>query len=357
MMTRRLRAAALALAAASALPIAARAQTDFYTITAPRVSQGASVRQRLGVTDIAIEYHRPLVKGRKIWGDVVPYGSVWRAGANENTVITFSDAVTVEGQPLAAGPYGLHMLPTEAGWTVIFSKSSTDWGSFFYDTKEDALRVTVKPVPAEMQEALRYEFDDLQRDSAVVTMRWEKLAVPFKVSVNVTEIALAGIRRQLRNAPGFTWGGFNDAATFCLEHKTNYEEALKWADASIQNEERFENLQTKSKLLAAMGKGAEADTTMKQALAKANALQMHNYGRQLLAEKKTAEAVKIFQANAQKNPSVWFVYAGLARAQSASGNFKDAAKNMKEAQTRAPEQQKAYLQGLLDRLEKGQDIN
>ena len=350
------RTAALAVFSA-ALAAAAAAQTDFYTITAPRVSQGAAARQRLGITDVTIEYHRPLVKGRKIWGDVVPYGKVWRAGANENTLITFSDPVTVEGQPLAKGSYGLHMLPGESSWTVIFSKNFTSWGSFSYDEKEDALRVTVKPAPSEMHEALTYDFDDLKPDSAVVTMRWEKLAVPFRVAVNVPEVALAGIRRDLRTVPGFTWTGWNDAATWCLENKTNYEEALKWIDTSIQNEERFENLETKSKLLAATGKAAEADATMKKALGQANALQLHNYGRQLLAQKKTAEALKIFQTNAQKHPDLWVVYVGLARGQSATGDFKGGAKSMKEALARAPESQKTYLQGLVDKLEQGKDIN
>ena len=354
---RRLRAAALALCAASLAPAGARAQTDFYTINAPRVSQAAMVRQRLGLTDVTITYHRPLVKGRTIWGDVVPYGQVWRAGANENTVITFSDPVTVDGQPLPAGSYGLHMLPAETSFIVIFSKNATSWGSFSYDEKEDALRVTVKPVPTDMHEALTYDFDDLKPESAVATLRWDKLAVPFKVAVDVTQLTLAGIRRDLRTVPSFTWAGWNDAATYCVEHKTNYEEALKWVDTSIQNEERFENLETKAKLQALMGKTAEADATMKDALSKANAAQLHNYARQLLAEKKTAEAVKIFQMNAQKNPTVWFTYAGLARAQSAQGNFKDAVKNMKEAQAKAPEAQKKYLQGLIDKLQAGKDIN
>ena len=357
MTIRRPRTAALMLFAASLLPAGAMAQTDFYTITAPRVSQGASVRQRLGITDVTIAYHRPLVKGRTIWGNVVPWGQVWRAGANEGTRITFSDPVMVEGQALPAGSYGLHMIPTETSWTVIFSKNSTAWGSFSYDQKEDALRVTVKPGPAEMHEALTYDFDDLQPDSAVVTMRWDKLAVPFKVSVDVVPIALAEIRRDLQTVPGFTWAGWNDAAVYCLEHTTNYDEALKWVDTSIQNEERFENLQTKSKLLAATGKSAEADATMKQAVAKASALQLHGYGRQLLAEKKTAEAIKVFQTNAQKNPNDWFVYVGLARAQSAQGSFKEAAKSMRQALAKAPEKQKKYLQGLLDKLDAGKDIN
>jgi len=353
----RLRAIALALFAVSLLPAGARAQSDFYTITAPRLSQAALVRQRLGLTDVTIAYHRPLVKGRTIWGDLVPWGQVWGAGANENTVITFSDPVTIEGQPLPAGSYGLHMLPSETSFVVIFSKNATSWGSFSYDEKEDALRVTVKPAPSDMHEALTYDFDDLKPESTVATLRWDKLAVPFKVAVDVTQLTLAGIRRDLRTVPSFTWAGWNDAAIYCVEHKTNYEEALKWVDTSIQNEERFENLETKSKLLAATGKTAEADATMKDALSKASAGQLHNYARQLLAEKKTAEAIKIFQMNAQKNPTVWFVYAGLARGLSAQGNYKEALKNMKEAQAKAPEAQKKYLQGLIDKLQAGKDIN
>jgi len=147
----------------------------------PRDSQHAKVIQRVGITDITINYHRPLVKGRKVWGGLVPYGEVWRAGANENTTIEFTDPVSVEGKPLAKGIYGLHMLPTESEWTIIFSKAAASWGSFTYDQSEDALRVTVKPQAGEMREALGYDFDEVTPNSAVVTMRWEKLAVPFKI--------------------------------------------------------------------------------------------------------------------------------------------------------------------------------
>src|SRR5437016_3791758 len=145
----------------------------------PRPSQHAVVTQRIGITDITLNYHRPLVNGRKIWGGLVPFGEVWRAGANENTTIEFSDPVSVEGQPLAKGIYGLHMIPTADSWTVIFSKMASAWGSYSYKQEEDALRVNVKPRPIEMEEALEYEFEDLKPDSATVTLKWEKLAVPF----------------------------------------------------------------------------------------------------------------------------------------------------------------------------------
>jgi len=336
---------------------AVNAQNQSTVLSLPLASQRAVVTQRVGLTDITITYHRPLVKGRKIWGDLVPYDQVWRAGANENTTIDFSDPVKVEGQSLPAGLYGLHMIPNPDSWTIVFSKNATSWGSFSYDKAEDALRVTVKPGASEHQEALLYQFESVTPDSTTVTMRWEKLAVAFKVSVNVPEIALASIRRQLRSTAGFTWTGYKDAAIYCLENKTNLDEALKWIDNSIQTEERFENLGTKSELLTALGKPTEAAAAMKQALAKASALQLHNYGRLLLAEKKPEEASRIFQMNAQKNPDVWFVYAGLARGQVALGDYKGATKNMKAALSRAPETQKAYVEELLKKVEAGQNIN
>lgn len=360
MMSRRLSSVTLALVAGSLLTVgiaSAQNQNQSLALDLPLASQRAAAEQRLGVTDIRIDYHRPEVRGRKIWGDLVPYGQVWRAGANENTVITFGGPVTVEGQPLPKGSYGLHMIPTASTWTVIFSKNSTSWGSFSYDEKEDALRVTVKPRPAEMQEGLSYTFEDPHPDSAAVTLRWEKIAVPFQVKVDVNAATIASLHQQLRGLQQYSWLGWNDAATWAIENKTNYEEALKWADTSIQNEERYENLDTKSQLLRLTGKTAEADAVQQKALAIAGPLQLHNYGRQLLAQKKTAEAVKIFETNARKNPTVWFVYMGLARAQSAQGRFPEAAKNAKEALSRAPEAQKKYLQGLVDKLEARKDIN
>jgi hypothetical protein len=146
----------------------------------PRDSQHATVIQRLGITDITINYHRPLAKGRQIWGKLVPYSEVWRAGANENTTITFTDDVTIESPPLPKGVYGLHMIPKENEWTVIFSKIHTDWGSYTSDPAHDPLRIKVKPQPSEMREALDYEFDDVTPDSITATMRWKKTSRLFQ---------------------------------------------------------------------------------------------------------------------------------------------------------------------------------
>src|SRR6266446_7008558 len=256
----------------------------------PRQSQHAVVTQRIGITDITVNYHRPLANGRQIWGKLAPYGQVWRAGANENTTITFSDPVTIEAQALDKGTYGLHMIPGENQWTVIFSKNSKDWGSFTYKQDEDALRVNVKPQSAEAHDALAYDFDDLKADSAVVTMRWDKVAVPFKVEVKVNDLVTASIHRQLHGLNQYYWEGWDDAAGYFLANKMNLDEALKDEEQSIQIEERYDNLMSKSRILDAMGRKDDAVAFRNQALGKGNALQLYFYGRQLQGDKKQEEA-------------------------------------------------------------------
>jgi hypothetical protein len=323
----------------------------------PLQSQHAQITQRIGVTDITINYHRPLVNGRPIWGKLVPYGEVWRAGANENTTITFSDPVTVEGQALDKGTYGLHMIPGENQWTVIFSKMSTAWGSFSYKQDEDALRVTVKPQAVDLHNALAYDFDDLQPDSTVVTMRWEKVAVPFKVAVNVNDTVTASVRKQMRGLNQYYWEGWDDAATYFLTAKTNLDEALKDEELSIQNEERFDNLLTKSKILEAMGRTNDANSARKQALDKASALQLYFYARQLQGEKKQEEAFAIYRENAKKFPDYWTSHVGLARVYSSQGDFDHAVKEIQAALTTAPDSNKANLEHYVKRLQSKDDIN
>jgi hypothetical protein len=323
----------------------------------PRASQHAMVVQRIGITDITINYHRPLANGRQIWGKVVPYGQVWRAGANENTTITFTDPVTVEGQALDKGTYGLHMIPGETQWTVIFSKMSTAWGSFSYKQDEDALRVNVKPETAELHDALTYDFDDVKPDSTVVTMSWEKVAVPFKVAVNVNDIVVASIRTQIRGLNQYYWEGWDDAANYLLTNKIDLDEALKDEDLSIQAEERYDNLINKSKILDAMGRTQDADAARKEALDKANALQLYFYARQLQAAKKAEEAFAMFRSNAKKFPDYWTSHVGLARVYSSQGNFDGAVKEMQTALMTAPDSNKANLENYVKRLQSKDDIN
>ena len=328
-----------------------------FVLDLPAPSQPAEVSQRIGLTDITIKYHRPLVNDRKIWGALVPYGKVWRAGANENTTITFGDPVTIEGQPLAAGTYGLHMIPNADEWTIIFSKNSTSWGSFTYDQAEDALRVNVKPQPADMHNAVTYDFDKLQPDSAVVELQWEKLAVPFKVSVDVHDVVLASLKKQLRNLSQYTWLSWNDAANYLLTEKIALDQALIYANKSIENEDRYENERTKSRVLMALNRKDEAAVAQKKALDFATPLQVHLYGRQLQTEKRNDEAFAIFRDNAKKHPDQWFVHTGLARVYCAEGKFDDAVAEMKLASAAAPAAQKSYLDGLISQLQAKQDIN
>jgi tetratricopeptide (TPR) repeat protein len=323
----------------------------------PTLSQRSIVTQQIGITDITINYCRPLVAGRTLFGKEIPYGHVWRAGANENTTIAFTDDVSVEGHPLPAGTYGLHLLPNANEWTVIFSKNSTSWGSFTYDEKEDALRVTVKPQTAEMQEALEYTFEDVKPDSTAVTMRWAKIAVPFRVSVDVNAIVLRSIQNQLRSVGGFSWAGYDEAATWLLDTNTNLDQALKWEDQSILMEERFDNLLTKSDILEAQGKKQEAAATKTKALDMASGIQLHSYGRGLQFQKKQDEGFAIFQINAKKRPNEWYTHGELARMASAKGDFTTATKEMNLALATAPDIAKPGIKGLLTRLEQKQDIN
>jgi len=337
------------------IAIITTAQAD---LSLPEVSQLAVNKQRVGLTDITVTYHRPLVNGRKIWGGLVPLGEVWRAGANENTTIEFSDSVSVEGQPLAKGIYGLHMIPTADSWTVIFSKMSSAWGSYTYKQEEDALRVNVKPRPNEMEEALEYEFEELKPDSVTVTLKWEKLAVPFKVAINDADATLANIRNQMRGRAQYEWEAPNRAAQFCLSKKVDLDQALKWVDLSIQNEERFENLSTKADVLKAMNKPDEARKIWDQALAKTTPPQLYSYGRQLQSEKKDTEAMEIFKEVLKRYPESVFGHLSNARLKSAAGDFAGAAEAVKKGQAvTISDQQKQALKTLLDRLQAKQDIN
>jgi Protein of unknown function (DUF2911)/Tetratricopeptide repeat len=338
-----------------AAPALVRAQSAVMNL--PRASQHAVLTQRIGITDITINYHRPLVNGRKVWGALVPYGQPWRAGANENTTISFSDPVTINGQSLAAGTYGLHMIPTENEWTIAFSKMNTAWGSFTYNPAEDALRVTAKPVPTDFHDALTYDFDDLKPDSAVVTLRWEKLAVPFTVEVNVHQVVEDSLHKQLRGLAQYTWVGWDDSANYLLAEKTDLDEALKYADQSIQVEERYDNLMTKSQVLAALGRNDEATVARTQALDKADVNQLYAYALQLQAQGKQDEAFAVYRNLAKKFPDHWRAHAAMARVYSGQGDFDNALKEANAALPGAPDGIKPILQGFIVKLQNKKDIN
>lgn len=359
------------------------AQFPGLTLPPSGNNQKASVIQYIGPVRVSLDYSSPAVHGPngkdrhgEIWGKLVPYGLAdlgfgngkpgpWRAGANENTVFAVSHDVNIEGQPLPAGRYGLHMIPGQEEWTLIFSKNSAAWGSFFYDPSEDALRVKVKPRKHEYREWLTYEFTPRRPEEATAEMQWEDLSVPWTIQVkNINDIYVSRLRQELNSVPGFTPDGYVAAVQFCLQKDSNLDQALKWADAAITmpfvGRATFNTLSTKAQVLLKMGKESEAATLMETALRHPTAtpIDIHQYGRQLLAAKKPQEAMKVFEFNAQRNGDAWPVHVGLARGYSAIGDLPKALEHARKALPQAPDDpNRKGLQAMIDTLSKGQAIN
>jgi tetratricopeptide (TPR) repeat protein len=340
----------LALGAALAFTTALHAQAP--PLTLPRASQAASVSQTIGVTEIAIHYSRPLVKGRTIWGDLVPYDKVWRAGANENTTISFSTPVSISGHALAAGTYGLHTIPTAGDWTLILSNNSSNWGSFSYEDKDDALRVALKPEPGPMTEALTYTFEDPTETSARVVLSWEKLRVPFQVDVATHDAVIASLERELYGLGQFFWQPWNEAANYAVTNDTHLDQAAAWVDRSIRINENFTNDSTKARLLTKQGKTAEADALMKKALPAATEAELNAYGYQLMGQNRVADAVGIFKTNVERHPKSWNVHDSLGEALERAGQKSEAIAAYKKALSMAPDTQKGRIQDILTRLAK-----
>lgn len=366
-----------------ALAGAAFAQYPGLTLPPSGNNQKVSVTQFIGPVKVTIDYSSPAVHGPngkdrrgEIWGKLVPYGltnlgfgngkpSPWRAGANENTVFAVSHDVMVEGQKLPAGKYGLHMIAGLEEWTIIFSKNSSAWGSFFYEESEDALRVKVKPHKHEYREWLTYEFTERKPSSAVAELQWEELAVPWSVKVeDVNDIYISRLRNELTSVPGFSPEGFDAAAQFTVAENTHLEDGLTWAEAAISKpfigQTNFQTLSTKALVLEKMGHGAEAKTTMQAALRAPGTtpIQIHQYGRQLLTAGKKQEALEVFKLNAERNGDTWPVHVGLARGYAAAGDTTQALEHAKKALTQAPDDlNRKSLEGMVKALSSGQSIN
>lgn len=352
----------------------------FAQITLTQLPSGgnkkAMVGERIGLTDVTIHYDRPAVKGRegKIWGQLVHTGftdqgfgsskaAPWRAGANENTTIEFSNDVTIEGQPLKAGKYGLFIAFDPVESTIIFSRNSSSWGSYYYNENEDALRVKVKPVNLnENVEWLRYEFMDQKENSATIALEWEKTRIPFKVETNYIEDQLASFRNELRTQRGFYWLAWDNAAQWCLQRNVNLEEALLWADSasgpSFGGAAMFRPQSTKAQILAKLGRGKEADDIMKKALPMASMQELYQYGRLLITQKRAKEALEIFTMNHKKNPNQFLSLFGMTRAYSANADYKNALKFANQALPLSPnEPTKKLVNDSIEKLKKGEDIN
>jgi len=335
----------------------------------------AKITEEVGITDITISYSRPDVNKRegKIWGDLVTYGfttqsfitnkntAPWRAGANENTTISFEHDVKVEGKDLKAGTYGLFMAVWPEKVTIIFSNQFNAWGSFYYEEKNDALRVDVKPIALDKSvEYLKYEFIEQKDDNCTIALEWEKLMIPFKVTVDVKNIVVNRLREQVTSQKGFNQLNLVAAVNYCLNNNVNLEEALSWAQRA-SGFKSYTTLRTLAFAYEKLNRLKEADSVMTEALAMANVNQYVGYGRILIGQKRADKSVETMLAAKTKFGEVAAVNNGLMFAYSAKGDYKNALiyadKSMAQASKDNNEAAKKVLEGQIAKLKESKDIN
>jgi hypothetical protein len=308
----------LALVALAAFALTVQGQL----LKTPQVSPKASTEETFGITDVTVDYHRPSVAGRKIWGGLVPNDVIWRAGANENTTITFSTPVTVEGQPVAAGTYSLFMIPGAQQWTVVLNKFTGGWGAYNYDAAEDVLRVRVTPVPADMQERLSYTFDDAKNNALTLNMRWEKLRVPIKLGADTVKLTRASIEGQLRGNLHWNPAALTAAANYA-NRNGDPDAAMVYIDRALTLSPDANAMRVKANLLEKKGDAAGAKELRARAEALTPESSALSKGFELNAQKKYDEAIAFANDYLTKYPNSWRGYTLLGVAYMAKG---DAAK-------------------------------
>ncbi|HVG14535.1 MAG TPA: DUF2911 domain-containing protein [Chitinophagaceae bacterium] len=353
------------------------AQAPYNSAVPNGYTKKASVSEQVGLTLVSITYHRPSVKGRegKIWSQVVHKGFIdqgfgnrkpapWRAGANETTVVEFDQDVKVEGQVLPKGKYGLFIAYDSLESTVIFSRKWNSWGSFFYDDKDDALRVKVKPRLIEKSvENLKYEFTDQTQNSAVIALLWEKISIPIKIEVDYLKQQFDAFVAESQNPRGFTSQGLNIAAAWCLQNNYALDKGLEWAMLATNpgfpgDPTSFPALVTKAGLLDKLSKADEAAAVITAALPLGTTGQLQQFGRQLLAAKKPKAALEVFQFSHNKAPDQFMTLTGMARGLSANGEYAKAREFASKALPLAPnDASKQAVQTMLDKLKADKDIN
>lgn len=372
--------------ALSLLLFAGAASLSAQRLTTPPAAgnQRSVVTQYMGMVSVTVDYNSPDVtsptgddRTGKIWGALVPWGIApnpfypgfgtaeempWRVGANENTKITFSHDVEVEGKPLAAGTYALFMAPGEEEWTVIFNRNSSAWGSFFYDPALDAIQVAVKPEKTDtFKEWMTFEFEDRQLDSTTAVLHWEFLRVPFRISApSLNELYHRTISSELTGAVGFQFQNMIAASQWALQHEAYHEDAVRWADGAIAANAGFLTLSNKAQVLQTIGKTEEATAALDQAIdhPSATVVQIHMAARGLQQQGQMETANMVFRKNYEKNPGQWPVDFGMARVYSQEGNFEKALEHAAIARERAPAGgQLQNLETQIARLENGENIN
>ncbi len=313
-------------------------------VSTPRTaSPAAIVTQTIGISTITVKYSRPAVKGREVWGALVPYGwnaqgfgsgkeAPWRAGANENTVIEFSHPVKVEGQSVPAGTYGLFfVINKDNTGEVILSKDSRSWGSFWYEPKQDQLKAKIQLREIPNTEFLTYDFINLTKNTGELVLNWEKKQFPVKLEFAVDEIVMANATEELKGPVGFTQQGFASAANYALQNNINHQQALTWIDQAIAQNNSFANLRIKSGLLKQTGKTAEGDKILADAMNIATEVELNAYGYQLLGQGQHDAAIKILALNTEKHPKSANAWDSLGEAYATKGDKENAVKNFKKS--------------------------
>jgi tetratricopeptide (TPR) repeat protein len=333
----------------SALLLAATSAAAQVPLVTPMESQFSQIMQRIDFTDITVSYSSPGVKGRKIFGNIVPFGKVWRAGANDNTVIRFSSDVAINGNLLKAGAYGLHVIPTETEWTFIFSSKTGDWGSYNYNPSYDVLRVNVPVEKAPFTEWMQFNFTERAVHKGRLELQWEASKAGFDIAVDPSLI-VANFTDQLRNRQGFGYLAWMQAASYCLGKNIQLEQAVAWADSSIKREKRFDNLYLKARILAKMGKNDEREHLINEALTLAKDADYYRVTDDLLKEGNKALALKTAQLGLKAFPAAWMTLTAAGRAQAENGDVKSAKKSFDAALKAAPENRKKMVQEFADKV-------
>ena len=343
-MTRSTRAATAALLFFAAI-LPAPAQPS---LERPRTSPHATVTQTIGVTEVKVEYHRPGVKGREIWGALVPYGQVWRTGANEVTTVTFADPVSVEGYPLAAGSYGLFTLPRKDAWTVIFSSNTGVWGTD-YDSTKDVLRVETKPRSSDHVEWMQFGFAGLSDTAATLELRWESLTVPVRLGVRTTDVVLGKARKEFEAGPDTGRPGMlRQAAGYALAQGAALDEALSWIDRSLAVRKTLPSYGVKSDILARKGDAAAAAAALDDGIAAAKPEDASEYALSLRRDGRAPRAVEMLEAYAAKHGRSYAVDRALGESYDAAGDRTKAHASLEAAASSAPgEKEKQEVQGLI----------
>lgn len=237
----------------------------------PRISPGASVSQKIGITDLTITYHRPGVKNRLVWGELVPLDKIWRAGANEATTIEFSHDVMIDSKTVPAGKYSLFVLPNTKSTTFILNKDAGLWGTYGYDEKNDILRVRAELDLQDHQEWMIYTFENVTKNSADILLSWEDFGLRFPIKVDTDKYVLEGARQ----AKG--WKQLMQAAAYCMENDVALDEGNKWIDQSVTEEKNYWNLSLKARYLAKEDQYDGARQVMSEAIELGKAMEEKPY--------------------------------------------------------------------------------